>query len=78
MDDIDLRTVTMRYPDKENAGSFHPRRNTELWLSMLENILSFYEEVTVEITQDSYAQITKVKVIFASVEDATLFRLRDL
>ena len=44
---------------------------------MIEMVLSSdYKDYTITMTQDSYSQTTEVVVLFASVDDATFFRLQ--
>ena len=77
MDDLRLRTVSLVFRPEQSKTSFYPSRDREAWISMIEMVLSSdYKDYTITMTQDSYSQTTEVVVLFASVDDATFFRLQ--
>jgi len=81
VDELRLRTVKLEYPhpSDQSGGFFRSirRRDRETWLSMLEQLLSTdFKDYVVDVTHDPSNMIAKVSIVFASVEDATLFRLQ--
>lgn len=69
-DEDQLKTVKITY-----SGS--NQKNNETWLCLLEQfLLCGFKDYTITVTQDSYERSTHVVINFASVEDATLFKLQ--
>ena len=73
--DIDLRTVKLSFPKDKDRNISRTDGNT--WITMLEQLLSCdYDDYTVSVETDQYHRRTNIEIIFATVDDATWFRLR--
>jgi hypothetical protein len=73
MDDTESRTVKLRFP---KVSVTKRKGDSDLWISFIENILSSdYTGYTVTILHDYYQQRIEISIIFASNEDAVLFKL---
>jgi hypothetical protein len=71
----DLRIVRLSFPRSHQRG--HLTTDAETWITMLEQLLlCHYDGYKVTVTRDHYHSSTNVEIEFASVEDATWFRLQ--
>jgi len=75
MDNLNLRTVRLHFP--RNKIDNKTKADVETWITMLEQLLSCdYDDYTISIATDNYQRRTDVEIIFATVDDATWFRLQ--
>jgi hypothetical protein len=78
MDDLKLRTVNLSFTRNNSPGRV-TRTNSETWITMIEQLLSCeYDDYKISVTTDSYQRRTDVEIIFATVDDATWFRLKQV
>jgi hypothetical protein len=75
--DEDLRIVRLSFPQSMQRG--YVTSDTETWITMIEQLLlcSYdYDGYKVTVVRDAYQSSTQIEIEFASVEDATWFKLQ--
>lgn len=72
-----LKTVLIDLPNELHTNPHLRRNDVETQINMLEQeLLCNFKNYTITISQDSYLQSTHILINFASIADATLFRLQ--
>jgi hypothetical protein len=73
MDDLCLRTVSLSFPRNKVPVA---KVDSGTWISMLEQKLSCdFENYSITVTTDIWQQTTFVEIVFATIEEATWFKM---